>query len=406
MALLRRMFEAAVASAQPEHCLPPHLPQPPKGRTVVVGAGKASAEMARVLEQHYPAPVEGLVVTRYGHGAPTRSIEIVEAGHPVPDANGEDAARRILRMAGNLTADDLVICLLSGGGSALLPLPAPGLSLEDKQAVTAALLRAGASIAEINCVRRHLSAITGGRLAKAARPARLLTLAISDVPGDDPLVIASGPTVPDPTTFADARAVIARYRLEVPASVTRHLEAGRDVPADPWGGYVLIARPAAALDAAAALAADAGYRPVLLGDAVEGEAREVAGQHAVLTKDFLVRGERVALISGGELTVTITGGGIGGPSHEYVLALMLACGGDLRLSGMACDTDGIDGAAAAAGAWFDGGTMALAAAAGLDPANALKRNDAGVFFAAIGRQIISGPTRTNVNDIRVILVDP
>ena len=258
MDLFRRMFDAAVTAAQPAHCLPPHLPPPPAGRTVIVGAGKASAEMARVLEAHYPAAGEGLVVTRYGHGAPTRAVEVVEAGHPVPDANGGRAARRILDMVSGLTADDLVICLLSGGGSALLPLPAPGLTLADKQAVTAALLKAGASIAEINCVRRHLSAIKGGKLAQAARPARLLTLAISDVPGDDPLVIASGPTVPDPSSFADARGMLDRYRIQAPAAVRRHLEAGRDLSVERWGDYVLVARPADALAAAAAVAAEAG----------------------------------------------------------------------------------------------------------------------------------------------------
>lgn len=405
MELFRRMFDAAVASAQPANCLPPHLPAPPRGRTIVVGAGKASAEMARVLEQHYAAPVEGLVVTRYGHGAPTTSIEIVEAGHPVPDANGERAARRILERVGGLTADDLVICLLSGGGSALLPLPAPGLTLADKQAVTSALLKAGATIAEINCVRRHLSAIKGGRLAQAARPARLLTLAISDVPGDDPLVIASGPTVPDPTSFADARAVVARYRLDLPEAVRRHLDTGADLPVDPWGDYVLVARPADALAAAAAVAQAAGYRSILLGDAIEGEARDVAARHAALAHEFVGRGEKVALISGGELTVTMTGDGVGGPSHEYALALMMACGGAPALSGMACDTDGIDGATDAAGAWFDVGTPIIASLAGLDPQEALSRNDAGAFFRTINHTIVSGPTRTNVNDLRVILID-
>jgi hydroxypyruvate reductase len=288
----------------------------------------------------------------------------------------------------------------------VLPLPAPGLTLADKQAVTGALLRAGATIAEINIVRRHLSAIKGGRLAQAAKPARLLTLAISDVPGDDPLVIASGPTVPDPTTFADARAVLARHGIGVPEAVQRHLETGIDPPADPWGGYVLVARPADALAAGAAVAARAGYRPVVLGDALEGDAAQVGGAHAVLAKEHLARGDRAALISGGELTVTVRGDGTGGPSHEYALALMLGCGGDARLSGLACDTDGIDGAAGAAGAWFDGGTLALAARAGADPRQAQRRNDAGSFFAAIGRQVVSGPTRTNVNDFRVVLVDP
>ncbi|MBI1181946.1 MAG: DUF4147 domain-containing protein [Alphaproteobacteria bacterium] len=405
-ALLRRMFEAAVAAAQPENCLPPHLPPPPAGRTVVVGAGKASAEMARVLEAHYPAPVEGLVATRYGHAVPTRSVEVVEAGHPVPDANGEAAARRMLALVAGLAEDDLVICLLSGGGSALLPMPAPGLTLDDKRAVTGALLRAGATIAEINCVRRHLSAIKGGRLALAARPARLLTLAISDVAGDDPLVIASGPTVPDPTSFADARAIVARYGLVVPDGVRRHLETARDEPSAPWGDYVLIARPAQAVAAAAEVVRAAGYRPVLLGDAVEGEAAAVGAAHARLAREHLARGEKVALVSGGEVTVTVRGDGIGGPSHEYALSLMLGCGGAPGLSGIACDTDGIDGATEAAGAWYDGATLARAAARGLDPRAAQARNDAGGFFAALGQQVVSGPTRTNVNDIRAVLVDP
>ncbi len=406
MDLLRRMFDAAVAAAQPANCLPPCLPRPPEGRTVVVGAGKAGAEMARVLEAHYDGPVEGLVVTRYGHGVPTRFIEIVEAGHPVPDAAGERAARRMLGMVSGLTPRDLVICLLSGGGSALLPAPVPGLTLADKQAVTESLLRAGAAIGEINCVRRHLSAIKGGRLALAARPARLLTLAISDVPGDDPLVIASGPTVADPTTFADARAILARHGLAVPRPVRDHLERSADAPVAQWGDYRLVARPADALAAAAAVAEAAGYAPVLLGDALEGEAREVGAAHAALAKSHLGGGRKLALVSGGELTVTMRGGGIGGPSHEYTLALMLGCGGDRRLSGLACDTDGIDGASEAAGAWFDGDTLALAARRGLDPAAALARNDAGTLFAALGRRIVSGPTRTNVNDLRVVLVDP
>lgn len=400
------MFGAAVASASPSLCLPPHLPSPPKGRTIVVGAGKASAEMARVLEDHYPAPVEGLVVTRYGHGAPTRSIEVAEAGHPVPDAAGEEAARRILALVADLTADDLVIVLLSGGGSALLPVPAPGLTLADKQGVTSALLRSGATITEINCVRRHLSAIKGGRLAAAARPARLVTLAISDVPGDDPLVIASGPTVPDPTSFADALMVLDRYRVSVGPLVRACLERGADRVLRTRGAYVLIARPADVLRAAAGVAADAGYRPVILGDAIEGEAREVAKIHGALALDFLARRERVALISGGELTVTMQGVGIGGPNHEYALALMLACGGTPGLGGMACDTDGIDGVTNAAGAWFDGQTLASARGLGLDPADVLRRNDVGAFFAALDRQLVTGPTRTNVNDFRAVLIDP
>ncbi|MEN3951357.1 glycerate kinase [Iodidimonas sp. SYSU 1G8] len=406
MQVLRDMFGAAVASASPSLCLPPHLPSPPKGRTIVVGAGKASAEMARVLEDHYPAPVEGLVVTRYGHGAPTRSIEVAEAGHPVPDAAGEAAARRILALVADLTADDLVIVLLSGGGSALLPVPAPGLTLADKQGVTSALLRSGATITEINCVRRHLSGIKGGRLAAAARPARLVTLAISDVPGDDPLVIASGPTVPDPTSFADALMVLDRYRVSVGPLVRACLERGADRVLRTRGAYVLIARPADVLRAAAGVAADAGYRPVILGDAIEGEAREVAKIHGALALDFLARRERVALISGGELTVTMQGVGIGGPNHEYALALMLACGGTPGLGGMACDTDGIDGVTNAAGAWFDGQTLASARGLGLDPADVLRRNDVGAFFAALDRQLVTGPTRTNVNDFRAVLIDP
>ena len=405
MKLLRQMFEAAVAAAQPAACLPPHLPGPPKGRTIVVGAGKAAAAMAQAVERHYPATVSGLVVTREGHSLPTDDIEVVEASHPVPDARGEVAARRILDLVSGAGADDLVLCLLSGGGSALLPLPAPGLTLEYKRQVTDALVKSGATISEINTVRRHLSAIKGGRLAEAAKPARLLTLAISDVPGDDPVAIASGPTVPDPTTFADARDVLRRYEIDASPAVSRHLETGVDAPGDPWGDYVLIARPADALAAAAGVAMDAGYEPVVLGDAIEGEASGVALEHAALAREHAGHGKKVALISGGELTVTVTGNGSGGPNHEYVLALMLALGRDAQISALACDTDGMDGSTGVAGAWFTG-NPAMDDVLVDRMETVLRDHDSGRFFRELDQQVVSGPTQTNVNDFRVILVDP
>ena len=406
--LLRDMFDAAVAAAQPALCVPAHLPAPPKGRTIVVGAGKASAAMAQALETHWHGPLGGLVVTRYGHSVPCEHIDIVEAAHPVPDAAGVAAAQRIVDLVTGLTADDLVIALISGGGSSLLTLPAPDLTLEDKQAVNAALLKSGAPIDAMNCVRKHLSAVKGGRLARAAAPARLEALIISDVPGDDPAIIASGPTVPDPTTFADARAVIERYDVSVPAAVQAHLDADDDEspkPGDPCfvnTAARIIAAPSMALDAAAKIARDAGYRVDILGDALEGEARMVAGKHASRAVDAA---PGTVILSGGELTVTVTGSGQGGPNTEYALALALALDGVPGIHALACDTDGIDGSADNAGARIDTGTVKRATAAGETPRAALIDNDSYRIFAALGDLIVTGPTHTNVNDFRAILID-
>ncbi len=405
--LLRRLLDAALASAQPAQCLPSHLPEPPAGRTVVVGAGKAAATMARAVEEHWTGPLEGLVVTRYGHRVPTRSIEVVEAAHPVPDAGGREAAARILSLVEGLGKDDLALCLVSGGGSALLTLPAPGIELADKQAMTGALLRSGAAIDEINCVRKHLSAIKGGRLGAACHPARVVSLLISDVPGDDPAVIGSGPTVPDPTTFADALAVLRKYGIDEPAALIRHLESGaEETPkqGDPrlaGAETRMVATPAMALAAAAEAAREAGYEPVVLGDALEGEARELAREHARLARDAA---PGTVLLSGGEATVTVTGAGRGGPNAEYALALALALDGAPGTFAAACDTDGIDGTEDNAGALVTPDTLSRAREAGEDAAARLAANDAYGFFAGIGDLVMTGPTLTNVNDFRAILV--
>ena len=406
-ALLRRLLDAALASAQPAHCLPPHLPAAPAGRTVIVGAGKAAAAMARAVEDHWEGPLEGLVVTRYSHRVPTHAVEVVEAAHPVPDAGGRAAAARILAEAEALGADDLALCLISGGGSALLTLPAPGVGLADKQTVTGSLLRSGAAIGEINCVRKHLSAIKGGRLGAACHPARIVSLLISDVPGDDPAVIGSGPTVPDPTTFADARAVLRKYGIAGPAAVIRHLERGREETpkeGDPrlaGAETRIVATPAMALAAAADAARKAGYRPAVLGDALEGEARALARNHAALAR---AAAPGTVLLSGGEATVTVTGAGRGGPNAEYALALALALDGAPGIFATACDTDGIDGTEDNAGALVTPDTLARGIAAGEDAAVRLAANDAYGFFAALGDLVMTGPTLTNVNDFRAILV--
>ena len=405
--VLRRLLDAALASAQPAQCLPPHLPAPPAGRTVVVGAGKAAATMARAVEDHWAGPLEGLVVTRYGHRVPTAKIEVVEAAHPVPDAGGREAAARILSLAEGLGADDLALCLISGGGSALLTLPAPGVELADKQTMTGALLRSGAAIDEINCVRKHLSAIKGGRLGAACHPARVVSLLISDVPGDDPAVIGSGPTVPDPTTFADALAVLRKYGIAEPAALVRHLERGaEETPkqGDPRLAEAetrMVATPAMALAAAAGAARDAGYEPVILGDALEGEAHVLARGHAALARDAA---PGTVLLSGGEATVTVTGAGRGGPNAEYALALALALDGAPGVFATACDTDGIDGTEDNAGALVTPDTLARARDAGEDAAARLAANDAYGFFARLGDLVMTGPTLTNVNDFRAILV--
>lgn len=413
--LLRKLFDAAVAAAQPAVALSSHLPAPPRGHTLVIGAGKASAAMARALEDHWPGPLEGLVVTRYGYQVPCRRIEIVEAAHPVPDAAGERAARRILAKVQGLTEDDLVICLISGGGSALLSLPAPGLTLGDKQVVNQALLKSGATIAEMNSVRKHLSAIKGGRLAAACAPARVVTLLISDVPGDDPAAIASGPTVADPTTFADALAILRKYAIAVPPAVREHLQRSADEtpkPGDPRLARcetVIIAAPQLSLEAAAAVARKAGYQSLILGDSLEGEARDVALVHAGIAQQVVRHNQPVAapcmLLSGGETTVTVRGRGRGGRNAEFALALALALRGEPRVWAIACDTDGIDGTEDNAGAIVTPDSLARAAAKGLKAADCLADNDGYGFFQGIGDLVVSGPTLTNVNDFRAILVE-
>jgi glycerate 2-kinase len=415
--LLRQMFEAAVEAAAPSRCVPPYLPPPPIGRTVVVGAGKAAASMARAVEDHWPAgaPLSGLVVTRYGHGLePSGRIEVVEASHPVPDAAGLLAASRILDLVQGLTADDLVLCLVSGGGSALLALPAPGVDLADKQAVNRALLRSGAAIQDMNCVRKHLSAIKGGRLAAAATPAALVSLVISDVPGDDPSVIASGPTVPDRTTLADARAILARYGITPPAAVLARLrDPAAETPKPGDAAFarartVIVATPQASLEAAAAVARAAGVTPVILGDAIEGEAAEVARVMAGIARQCGKHGQPAGppcvLLSGGETTVTMRGDGRGGRNAEFLLALAVALDGHAGIHAIACDTDGIDGTEDNAGAWLAPDSVARATRTGIDARARLADNDGYGVFAGLDDLVITGPTRTNVNDFRAILI--
>ena len=412
--LLRAMFDAAIAAAAPATCLPPFLPAPPKGRTVVVGAGKASAAMAKAVEDHWPGPLAGLVVTRDGHAVACARIEIVEAAHPVPDARGLDAARRILGLVRGLGPNDMVLALISGGGSALLTLPAEGLSLDDKQAINRALLACGAPIGEMNAVRKHLSCIKGGRLAAAAFPAEVVTLAISDIPGDDPSAIASGPTVADASTFADARAILAKYAISEPRAVIRHLEAAADdtpKPGDPRlarARTVLIAAPQRSLEAAADVARTAGITPLILGDAIEGEAREVARVMGAIARQVRRHGQPArapcVLLSGGETTVTVRGRGRGGRNVEFLLALAEDLGGAGDVFAIAGDTDGVDGADEVAGALIGPDTRARAAALGLRLAERLADNDAHSVFAALGDQVVTGPTLTNVNDFRAVLV--
>ncbi len=413
------MFRAAVAAAAPDGRVPARLPAPPPGRTVVIGAGKAAAAMARAVEDHWPAdrPLSGLVVTRYGHGVgPLPRIEVVEAAHPVPDAAGQAAAARILELVRGLFADDLVLCLMSGGASSLLALPARGVDLAAKQAVNRALLRSGAGIHEMNCVRKHLSAIKGGRLAAAAAPARVVTLLISDVPGDDPSVIGSGPTVPDATTLADARAVLARYGIEPPPAVAAWLldpAAETPKPGDPAFADTradVIATPQGSLEAAAAVAREAGFTPVILGDAIEGEAADVARVMAGIARQCAAHGQPApppcALISGGETTVTVRGRGRGGRNAEFLLALAVALDAHPGIDALACDTDGIDGTEDNAGALLSPDSLARAAALGIGARDRLGDNDGYGFFGALGDLVITGPTRTNVNDFRAILVTP
>ncbi len=413
--MLRRLFDAAIAAADPARCVPPHLPPDHGGRLIVIGAGKASAAMARAVEAHWPGPLEGLVVTRYGHGVPCERIEIVEAAHPVPDAAGEAAAARILGMISGLTASDRVLALISGGGSALLAAPAAGVTLAEKRALTAALLRSGAAIGEINCVRKHLSALKGGRLAAAAWPASVLTLAISDVPGDDPAVIASGPTVADPTTAVDALKVLDFYGIAIPAALRARLASGEletPKPGDPRlanSAFRLIASPRRMLEAAAAEASRLGIAPLILGDAIEGEAREVgkalAGMALSCGRHGFPAKKPCVLLSGGETTVTLKGeGGRGGRNTEFLLGLALALDGAPGIHALAADTDGIDGSADNAGAFVTPETLRRARELGLDIRGFMAANDARGFFSALGDLLVTGPTRTNVNDFRAILI--
>ncbi len=412
------LFRAAVAAADPRLVLARHLPErPAKGRVLVLGAGKSAAVMAAAVEDAWPdAPLEGFVVTRYGHGVPTTKIAVGEASHPVPDAAGAAAATRLLELARSAGPDDLVLFLVSGGGSALTTLPAPGLTLDDLMAVNRALLASGATIHEMNCIRRHLSAITGGRLAAAAHPARLVTLAISDVPGDDPAVIASGPTVPDPTTFAEARALVARYGMALPDAVMAHLQRAEEEtpkPGDPRLGtpdYRFIATPAMALEAAAAEARRLGLAPVILGDALEGEARELGTVLAGVARSARDHGHPAAapcvLLSGGETTVTIRAPkpGKGGRNTEALLGCAVALAGAERIWALMGDTDGIDGSEDNAGAIATPDTLARAAAQGLDARGLLAAHDSHQLFARLGDLVVTGPTLTNVNDFRALLI--
>ncbi|WP_297455921.1 glycerate kinase [Ferrovum sp.] len=411
---LRSLFESAVTAADPHRVLPSFLPAVPRGRTVVVGAGKAAGAMAQALEQHWMGALEGVVVTRYGHKVPTRFIEVLEAAHPVPDEAGQRASQRILEAVQGLTADDLVICLISGGGSALLAAPAPGLTLADKQTMNRSLLRSGATITEMNCVRKHLSSLKGGRLALACYPAQVVTLLISDVPGDDPTVIASGPTVADPTTFAEACAIVEKYGLQDQARAYAHLCAAREETPKPGDLRLtrtsthLIATPQHSLEAAAAVARAAGVTPVILGDSIEGEAREVAKVMAGIAHQVRRHGQPAArpcvLLSGGETTVTVRGKGRGGRNVEFLLALTLALRGEPGVFALAGDTDGIDGTEDNAGAVVLPDTWARAEHLGLKVADHLADNDGYGFFSALGDLVITGPTLTNVNDFRALLI--
>jgi glycerate 2-kinase len=413
---LRELFGIAVAAADPLQALPPHLPRDTRRRALVIGAGKAAAAMASALEQHWAGELSGLVVTRYGHALPCKRIEVVEAAHPVPDAHGAAAVQRILALVSALGADDLVICLLSGGGSALLSLPAPGITLADKQAINKALLRCGAAIDEINCVRKHLSAAKGGRLAAACGPAQLITYAISDVPGDHPSVIASGPTVPDSTTSAEALGILRRYDIALPPTVVAWLEAPGSESlktgdaAFARSEFHLIATPRLSLQAAASAARDAGVGVTVLGDDLEGAAREVALAHADLalrtTRDSGPAIRPRLILSGGETTVAVTGSGSGGRNTEFLLSLAVALDGMADVYALAADTDGFDGAQDCAGAVLAPDSMQRARELGLDAAALLDDNDSHRFFAALDDLVITGPTRTNVNDFRAVLIVP
>jgi hydroxypyruvate reductase len=426
------LYASAIAVVSAERCLPPYLPPylptffpppPHQGRTLVIGAGKAAAAMAQVVEQHWTGELSGLVVTRYGHGAPCQKIEVLEAAHPVPDAAGQAAASRILQSVQGLTEHDLVLCLISGGGSALLALPAPGITLQQKQTISRALLASGATITEINCVRKHLSAIKGGRLALACAPARIVTLLVSDIPGDNPAMVASGPTFPDGSTYADALAVLQQFKIDAPPEVLHHLQSAQAETPKPGDArfarhsYHVIASARQALEAAARTAQAAGIRPYILSDCMEGEAREVALVHAALARQAARGGcdstdggigqpfqKPCVLLSGGETTVTLRGSGRGGRNTEFLLRLALALDGAPGIHALACDTDGIDGSEQNAGALYHPDTGSRASALGLAPRALLDNNDSYGFFHALDDLVTSGPTRTNVNDFRAILI--
>ena len=413
-AILRHLFDAAVAASDPSQCIPKNLPPDDGRRLIVIGAGKASAAMARAVEEHWSGPVEGLVVTRYGHGVPCEHIEIVEAAHPVPDGAGEAAAARILQRVSALSESDRVLALISGGGSALLAAPATGITLDEKRAITASLLKSGASIGEMNCVRKHLSAIKGGRLAAAAWPASLLTLAISDVPGDDPAVIASGPTVADPTTTVDALQILDFYGIAIPDALRLRLQSGAletPKPGDPRlvnSDYRMIASPRQMLEAAAKTARALGITPLILGDALEGEAREVGKTMAGIALSCARHADPIprpcVLLSGGETTVTVRGSGRGGRNTEFLLGLALGLGGAQGIHALAADTDGIDGSESNAGGFVMPNTLARARTLGLDVRQRLADNDAWYCFSRLDDLLVTGPTRTNVNDFRAILI--
>lgn len=412
---LLQLFEAALVSVDPMHVVPPYLPNSPKGRTLVLGAGKASARMAAAVEQNWIGELSGLVVTRYGHGETCEKIEIIEAGHPIPDDAGHTAARRMLEMTSNLSADDLVLFLISGGGSSLLSMPALGMSLEEKRQINSALLKCGATISEMNCVRRHLSSIKGGRLALACYPAQVVTLVISDVPGDDPAIVASGPSIADSTTAQDATKILEKYAIPMSDSVRNvftDMQYAAPTPNHPHlqdSRTVVIATAQLALDAAADKARQAGYNPVILSNSMEGEAREVAIVHAGIARQVLLHDQPAqkpcVLLSGGETTVTVNGSGRGGRNAEFLLALGIALNGLPNVYGIACDTDGIDGTEDNAGCVIEPTSIERAKNLQLDAKACLANNDGYSFFAALGDLVLTGPTRTNVNDFRAILID-
>ncbi len=412
--LLRQALDAAIFSAQADHCIPAYLPEKTTGRTLVIGAGKASASMAQALEKHWSGELSGLVVTQYGYAVPCEHIEIVEAAHPVPDQSGLDAAQRILELVSDLQPDDQVICLISGGGSSLLALPAQGISLQQKQAINQALLSSGASISEMNCVRRHLSAIKGGRLAAACHPAKVVTLLISDVPGDEPANIASGSTVGDPSNSADALAILDRYQIELPDHIRNMLLSGELESVKPDDARLhnnlcqLIATPQQALMAAAEMIKTTGLSVHILSDRIEGEARHVGSTLAAIALQTASQAQPFtppcAILSGGETTVTVRGDGRGGRNVECLLSMAIALQGQENIYALAADTDGVDGREKIAGAIITPDTLKRAAAHKINPLKSLDNNDGHGFFQAIGDSVITGPTQTNVNDFRMMLV--